>query len=169
MTTHGEREHMRDLMKFLLDHEPQVRYPRGDIRGARDAETFALSEAEMRAKLKAGGEIMFDCSQSTAQILRWAGCDAIWLRAKYTNGVPVVYTGTMLGHLTHYTNPRAAGIGALVVYGPATGDHVSMVYEPGADPLLWSHGFDGGPQLVRLSVQRSYHRAPVTFCSIAKL
>jgi hypothetical protein len=169
LATNAERLHMRDLMKFLLTVEPQVRYPRGDIRGAKDAETFALTEPQMRNKLKAGGELMFDCSQSTGQILIWAGVKAAWLRATYSNGVPVVYTGTMLGHLPHYTDPSKAGIGALVVYGPATGDHVSMVYEPGADPLLWSHGFDGGPQLVRLSVQRSYHRAPVTFCSIAKL
>ena len=165
MATKPERLHMHDLMTFLLDREPQVRYPRGDIRGARDAATFRLTEAEMRSRIKGGGEIMFDCSQAVTQVCKWAGLeDPNGLGYRYAG-----YTGTLLAHLKHYSDPSKAGVGAIVVYGPGTGDHASMVYEPGKDPLLWSHGFDGGPQLVRLSVQRSYHRAPVTFCSIAKL
>ena len=165
MATKAERLHMRDLMTRLLDYEPQVRYPRGDIRGAKDAETFRLTETQLRARLKAGGEIMFDCSQAVTQLCKWAGLDdPNGLKYRWPG-----YTGTLLAHLTHYAKASAAGIGAIVVYGPGTGDHASMVYEPGTDPLLWSHGFDGGPQLVRLSRQRSYHRAPVTFCSIAKL
>jgi hypothetical protein len=48
-----------------------------------------------------------------------------------------------------------------------TGDHVSMVYTSGKDPLLWSHGFDGGPQLVRLSRQRTYHHVPVTLLNVS--
>lgn len=165
MTTKLERVHLKDLMDLLLHHEPQVRYPRGDVRGALDLATWRLSEQQMRKRLADGGELMFDCSQSTSQLCRWAGLDdPNGLKYRYAG-----YTGTMLEHLPHYTDPKAAGVGALVVYGPGTGDHVSMVYEPGRDPLLWSHGFDGGPQLIRLSKQRAFHRAPVTFLSIARL
>ena len=34
------------------------------------------------------------------------------------------------------------------------------------DPLLWSHGFDGGPMLITLSVQRTQHHLPVTFLNV---
>lgn len=169
MATKNQRAHLHGLMAFLLAHEPQCNYPRHDVRGPLDAATFALTEAEMRERIRIGGHLMFDCSQSTAQLLVWVGCKGAWLRETYSNGVPKVYTGTMLGHLPHYTQPKNAMVGALVVYGPATGDHVSMVMEPGPDPILWSHGYDGGPVLIRLSAQRAMHRPPVTFLSIAGL
>lgn len=165
MTTRAERTHLHELMSLLLAHEPQIRYPRGDIRGALDAATFRLTEEQMRARLATGKELMMDCSQAVTQLCHWAGLDdPNGLDYRYAG-----YTGTLLERLPHYKNPAGAMVGALVVYGPGTGDHVSMVYERGDDPLLWSHGFDGGPQLVRLSHQRSYHRAPVTLLSIAKL
>ena len=69
----------------------------------------------------------------------------------------------MLQHLPHHSDPARTRVGAIVIYGPATGEHSSLVYQAGADPLLWSHGFDGGPQLIRLSKQRTLHRGPVTF------
>jgi hypothetical protein len=156
---------MHELMSLLLTHEPQVNYPLHDIRGAKDAATWRLTEAQLRTKLASGGHIMFDCSQAVTQICKWAGLDD-------PNGLDYRYagfTGTLLAHLRHYSDPRSAAMGAIVVYGPGTGDHASMVYEPGANPLLWSHGFDGGPVLIRLSEQRKHHRAPVTFCNISRL
>jgi hypothetical protein len=156
---------MHGLMKLLLDHEAQVNYPNHDIRGPADAATWRLTETQLRRKLATGGHIMFDCSQAVTQVCRWAGLsDPNGLAYKYPG-----YTGTLLKYLRHYSDPADAMIGALVVYGPSTGEHVSMVYEPGDDPLLWSHGFDGAPQLIRLSRQRRKHRPPVTFCSIQKL
>jgi hypothetical protein len=165
VTTKVERAHMHDLMNLLLEHEPQVNYPLHDIRGAKDAATFRLTEVQLRAKLKNGGHIMFDCSQAVTQICKWAGLDD-------PNGLDYGwpgYTGTLLRHLRHYSDPSGAAVGAIVVYGPATGDHASMVYTPGSDPLLWSHGFDGGPVLIRLSKQRRMHRTPVTFLNISRL
>jgi hypothetical protein len=156
---------MHDLMTLLLEHEPQVNYPLHDIRGPKDAATFRLTEAGLRSKLKLGGHIMFDCSQAVTQICKWAGLDD-------PNGLKYAwpgYTGTLLAHLRHYNDPKGAAIGAIVVYGPATGEHASMVYEPGPDPLLWSHGFDGGPVLIRFSRQRAMHRAPATFLNISRL
>lgn len=166
MTTQAERIHLRGLMDLLLEHEPQVNYPVHDIRGPKDAATWRLTtEAQLRTRLKNGGHIMFDCSQAVTQLCRWAGLDDC-------NGLAYGYpgyTGTILRHLRHYTDPASAYIGALVVFGPGTGDHVSMVYERGKDPLLWSHGFDAAPELIRLSKQKARHRPPVTLCSIAKL
>ena len=165
MTTKAERQHLHELMQLLVDHEPQVHYPRHDVRGPDDAATFKLTEAQLRAKLKAGGSIMFDCSQAVTQLCKWTGLDD-------PNGLGYKwpgYTGTLLQHLAHYSDPAGAGIGAIVVYGPGTGEHASMVFEHGSDPLLWSHGFEGGPQLIRLSAQRRYHRAPVTFLNVSRL
>lgn len=156
---------MLDLMTLLLDHEPQINYPLHDIRGPKDAATFNLTEAGLRSKLKLGGHIMFDCSQAVTQVCKWAGLDDPNNLGYAWPG----YTGMLLAARPHYTRASSAGIGAIVVYGPATGDHASMVYEPGSDPLLWSHGFDGGPLLIRLSKQRKMHRAPVTFLNISKL
>ena len=156
---------MLRLMDLLLHYEPQVNYPLHDIRGPKDAATFRLTESQLITKLHNNGHIMFDCSQAVTQICRWAGLDD-------PNGLGYRwpgYTGTLLAHLRHYSKPEGAAVGALVVYGPSTGEHVSMVYEPGADPLLWSHGFDGGPVLIRLSKQRAMHRPPVTFLNISRL
>lgn len=151
-------------MRFLARNSLALDYPAGDVRGSADAATFALNEAAMRQRIAAGRHLMFDCSQAVTQLCRWAGL-------KDPNGLAyghAGYTGTMLASLPHYSNPSSANIGALVVYGPGTGDHVSMVLEPGADPLLWSHGHTG-LDVVRLSRQRTWHRAPVTFLSIAEL
>jgi hypothetical protein len=156
---------MKELMDLLLHYEPQVRYPVHDIRGPKDAATFRLTEPGLRSKLKLGGEIQFDCSQAVTQICKWAGLDD-------PNGLDYKwpgYTGTLLAHLKHYSRAQSAGVGALVVYGPGTGEHVSMVYEPGTDPTLWSHGSDGGPILVRLSQQRQWHHSPVTLLNISRL
>jgi len=166
VATTAERKKLHDLMSLLLAHKDQVHYPRHDVRGAADAATWRITtEAGARRKLNSGGSLMFDCSQSTQQLCRWAGlrdpCGHEYAWAGFT--------GDMLRYLRHYSDPEAAFVGALVVFGPATGEHVSMVYEPGRDPLLWSQGFEAGPELIRLSAQAARHHKPVTFCSIAKL
>lgn len=165
MTTKLERVHMHELMSLLLSHEEQVNYPRHDIRGPKDAATFRLTEPGLRSKLKLGGHIMFDCSQAVTQICKWAGLDDPNNLGYAWPG----YTGTLLAARPHYTAAKNAGIGAIVVYGPSTGDHASMVYEPGNNPLLWSHGFDGAPVLIRFSAQKKMHRSPATFLSIQGL
>lgn len=158
-----QRNKLRDLAAYLLAHEPQVHYPWHDVRGPADAATFRLTETQMRKRLATGNSLMMDCSQGVTCLYKWAGLeDPNGLNYRWAG-----YTGTLLDHLPHYTNPSDARVGALVVYGPGTGDHVSMVYESGRDPNLWSHGFDGGPVLIRLSKQRPLHRSPVTFLRVA--
>jgi hypothetical protein len=124
-----------------------------------------LTEAQMRAKLNAGGSISMDCSEGVTCLCKWAGLrDPNGL---HYNGQG--YTGTLLAHLPHYRDPSKAKVGALCVFGPGNGDHVAMVMEPGSDPLMWSHGSEAGPYLVRWSAERDYHRKPATFLSIAGL
>lgn len=48
-------------------------------------------------------------------------------------------------------------------YG-SDGRHVAMVLKAGSDPLLFSHGYEGGPLLIRFSAEDRYHAsATATF------
>jgi hypothetical protein len=164
MSTSAQRSHLHALIGLLHAHRSQLDYPPHDVRGPLDAATFRMSEQTMEHVLTSGGRLTADCSEMVTELLRWVGCaDPNGLGYRYAG-----YTGTLLAHLPHYTDPRKAGIGALCVFGPGTGEHVSMVYEPGADPLLASHGRPGY-DLVHLSDERTWHRPPVTFLSIAAL
>lgn len=152
-------------MDLWLRHGPQIHYPPHDVRAAFDARTFNLSEQQMAALLHAGGALQADCSEAVTELCKWAGlADPNGLRYRYAG-----YTGTLLAHLPHYSDASAAYVGALCVFGPYPGEHVSMVYERGDDPLLWTNGSENGPKLYRLSVERQWHRPTVTFLSIAHL
>ena len=160
MATVAQRRHLHELMAYLCEHEPQVHYLQ-----RRPMRLTALSEAQLRTLLDAGHGIAADCSESATALCRWGGLSD-------PNGMHYDgwgNSGSMWSHLPHYTNPRHADVGALVTFGPSGADHAAMVYTPGADPLLWSHGAEAGPRLVRFSVERAVHRAPVTFLSIAHL
>jgi hypothetical protein len=151
-------------MDLLHAHRAQLDYPPHDVRGPLDAATFRMTEQTAEHVLNGGGHLVADCSEMVTELLRWVGCgDPNGLRYAYAG-----YTGTMLSHLPHYTNARNASIGALVVFGPGSGEHVSMVHTPGDDPILASHGRPGF-DLWPLSEERTWHRPPVTFLSIAAL
>lgn len=160
MATAASRAHLHALMRWTVDHEPQVHY--AQIRPMR---TVHFREQELATLLDGGHSITMDCSEGVTVLCKLAG-----LADPNGNGYDGTgFTGTMLGHLPHYSKPSGADVGALVVFGPGSGDHVAMVYTPGADPLLWSHGAENGPRLVRLSAERAVHRPPVTFLSVAAL
>ena len=145
-------------MVLLHDHAAQVHYPPGDVRTHRATE---IQTDKDLVRALGDGKFEYDCSQVVEILWRVAG---LRIPPALVNG----YTGTIL-ELPIYDDPAKARIGAACVFGPGTGEHVSMVMEPGPDPLLWSHGFDGGPIKIRLSVERRFHSPPVTFCSIAHL
>lgn len=64
------------------------------------------------------------------------------------------YTGTIYSHCQHITRPMLK-VADLVGFGYRDGHHITAVLEVGADPLLWSHGHQGDPSAVRLSVMAS--------------
>jgi hypothetical protein len=111
---------------------------------------------------------MFDCSGCVTCIYKWAGLkDPNGLGYKHGG-----YTGTMLAHLPHYANPKRARVGALVVFGPATGEHVAMVDtadKVNGDPLLFSHGARGLTGPIRLHREKRFHDPPVTFLDVSGL
>jgi hypothetical protein len=160
MATDAQRRHLHGLMAYTLQHEPQIHYAQ-----VRPMRTVHLTEAELHLLLANGGTVSMDCSEGVTCLCKWAG-----LRdpnGHHYDGSG--YTGTLLARLPHYTDASKAKVGALCVFGPGSGDHVAMVMEPGKDPLMWSHGYEGGPRKVRLSAERAIHRKPATFLSIAAL
>lgn len=160
MATPAQRQHLGALMRYLLTKEPLIHYAQRRPMG-----TIHYSESQVVRLLDHGGGITMDCSEAVTCLCKWAG-----LRDPNGFGYNGYgFTGTLLANLRHYTNPELAMVGALVVYGPGTGHHVSMVLTPGADPLLWSHGREAGPHKIRLSAQRLQQPGPVTFLSIARL
>lgn len=160
MATEAQRDHLKALMKWTVAHEPQIHYAQ-----RRPMRTINYYESDVARIFKDGSSITMDCSEGVTCLSKWAG-----LKDPNGRGYDGLgYTGTLLGYLPHYSDPEDADVGALVVYGPGAGDHVSMVYTPGKDPMLWSHGLEGGPQLIKFSQQRTYHRKPITFLSIGKL
>jgi len=76
------------------------------------------------------------------------------------------YTGSLLQGCPHILQ-RQALAGDFVAFGPYPGEHVVMLMEAGvsngSDPLVWSHGQEGGPLIYRLSSAKRIHHTPVVF------
>lgn len=149
-------------------HHLQLDYPTHDVRGKLDAETFALTWAQAEKRLADGGRLMFDCSGAITCIYKWAGLkDPNELAYKHEG-----YTGTMLAHLPHYSNAKRGRVGAIVIFGPATGEHGALVFTPdkvGGDPVLFSHGARGTSGPIRLHREQRFHDPPVTFLDVSGL
>ena len=111
----------------------------------------------MPAKLAHG--VNADCSFGVKILCDWAGVP------DPTGGNYDGYgnSGSVFHHLAHVTKAQAK-TGDIVVFGPNGEWHATMILEPGADPLLWSHGHQGAPNLYRLSQDK---RTPWTICQIA--
>ncbi len=159
MATRAQRQTMCRIMDLLVQHEQQVHYPPHDVRVHKASEV--QTEKQLRERL-AAGTFNFDCSQTVEIVCVVSGLK--WPRSM-VNG----FTGTMLAGLPHYSNPRGANRGALVVFGPGTGHHVCLVRTPGANPLLYSHGSERSSHMISLSQEARFQPPPVTFLSIANL
>jgi hypothetical protein len=159
MATDAQRARLVHLALGLIDHAADVHY----------------SQARPYPKDAKPGHypIVLDCSSAVTMLCKWAGLHDP--NGLHFNGTG--YTGTLLdGPCSHYFDPHRAHAGALVVFGPGTGEHVAMVLEPNPhNPLLFSHGWEerpgtqGSPHAIRLHDEAQYHRPPVTFLSIARL
>ena len=102
--------------------------------------------------------VVADCSFGVTIVCAWAGLP------DPTGGG---YDGwgnsvSIFHHLPHV--PVARGkVGDILLFGVNGQDHATMIYTPGANPLLWSFGHQGAPNLYPLSAD---HRTPVTVCRI---
>lgn len=155
MATAAQRNRLAQLARNLIAHEPQVHYSQ-------------VRPYPVHAK-PGQYPITLDCSSAVTLLCKWAGLkDPNGPHYNY-NGYG--YTGTLLdGPCRHYFSPARAYVGALVIFGPGTGEHAAMVIgELGHNPLLFSHGMERGPLAIRLHDEAQYHRPPVTFLSIAHL
>lgn len=148
-------------MDWLVANEPLIGYVQH-----RPMQTRRWLETPLAQHFASGKQIDMDCSESVTMLCRMAGL----ADPNGTEYDGTGFTGTMLKHLSHYTNPAGAETGALVVFGPGTGDHVCMVRRPHrTNPQLFSHGQEAGPVFTTLAAERRAHRPPVTFLSVAKL
>lgn len=68
------------------------------------------------------------------------------------------YTGTLLDHCSQITRAQLRP-GDLVVFGAYPGHHVCAVLTVGDDPMLWSHGRQGDPREISLSVEAASQAA----------
>jgi hypothetical protein len=143
------------LMQLLLANNPRVHYPAHDVR-TRTIHQIATRQ-QLQTELTAG-RLTIDCSQAVTLIAHVAG-------AKDPNGGNFKddgYTGTLLQHCPHIARAQATH-GDLCVFGGGTGHHVTMVMQPGPDPLLFSHGQENDPIAIRQSVEGRFQPPGVTF------
>ena len=106
-----------------------------------------------------GGTVWADCSAGTAILARLAGAPNP-LHAGAFDGYG--NTESSYQHLPHIA-PSQVSVGDVVIYGPAGGTHhMAMVREPGADPMLWSNGWEGAPELIRYSTEKARQGSAVT-------
>lgn len=160
-TSHAQRLELASLMDYLVQHRGNIHYAQ-----RRPMATHALKTVSALKRAVASREgVTMDCSESVTLLCRLAGLDDP--NGLHYNGLG--YTGTLLDHLPHYKPAQNADVGALVVFGPGTGQHVCMVRHAGPNPTLFSHGQESGPFYVPFNVERGYHSAPATFLSIASL
>jgi len=136
------------LMHLLLNQNPNVHYPRHDVR---TRTIFGIATmAQLQRELTAG-RLTIDCSQAVTLIAHVAG-------AKDPNGGGFKadgFTGTLLRGSKGITLAQARP-GDLCVFGPGTGHHVVMVLQAGPDPLHFSHGQERDPIAIRHSVESKF-------------
>lgn len=155
-----QRRELLALMDYGLAHRGQIHYPPGDVRSETVAEIKSWVDIHSRVSRVGGWEV--DCSQMCEALLR-----AVGAHLPFRDG----FTGSFLDACPHYFDGRAAYVGAVVVFGPGTGHHMAMVYERDTkhgNPLLFSHGQESDPRLIRLSSEQAGQPHPATFCSVAK-
>jgi lysozyme family protein len=106
---------------------------------------------------KAALPLATDCSAFATLCYCWARAPNPNAAGKYDARQPT-FTGSMLGHCRRI--PRSAvQPGDLVVWTPpGTGQHVCVVVQGGADPMLVSHGDDSGPKKLRFSAEDAHQR-----------
>ena len=159
MATNDQRTHLAALMRWTQKQNALIDYSE-----ARPMSAIHLYEEDAAELFAAKKHIVMDCSGGVTQLCKWAGLKDPMGRGYDGFG----NTDTLLAHLPHYGSPADANVGALALFHSP--DHVAMVLQPDpTDPLLWSHGDQAGPLILRLSAEKKFHQSFVTFLSIAHL
>jgi hypothetical protein len=162
-TTQKQRNKLAELMDWCYEQRALIHYPFEDKR------TTTVVHITSVGLLKAevlDGRANWDCSQMCYALL-----GAVFGGVHGQAGA----TGEMLQDesiFPHYTDPRAAYIGALAVLGPGSGQHVCMVRHRDTlhgNPVVFSHGQESDPRMVNLSIEQADHLPPTTMLSIARL
>src|SRR5215472_5446304 len=155
----SKRQKMQKAMEALVRSTGKVHYAQRRPMSTKNINNMT----ELANALKRSQGITCDCSESVTLICHIGGM-------RDPNGLNYNgygYTGTLLNFCKpHFTDPAKANIGTILVCGPGAGDHAMMVYKPGRDPILFSHGGERDPKFVRYSQIVPYLRKPATFCSI---
>jgi len=161
-TTQTERNHLARIARMLNEYARQVYWAE-----VRPMSTARLTESQLDQRLRGGGRITMDCSESITLMFRLAGL-------RDPNGLEYDgegWTGTMLTHLPHFTDWNEVHEGTLIVFGDYPGNHVVMVTTPNkGNPLVYSHGSHARSAIWSLSQEREYQGdRPMTFLAIADL
>lgn len=115
--TQTQRNHMVRLCEMLNHYAPEVDYAE-----VRPMSTARITETQLDTRLRSGGHITMDCSESATLICRLAGL-------RDPNGLGYDgygYTGSMLTHLPHFTDWDEVHEGTLIVFGAFPGVHVVL-------------------------------------------
>ena len=166
MATTAQRQHVHSVLDFMFQHRAHLLYPPGDQRTWRDNQSWNLTEQACEHLILGGGYWQGDCSEFGSWVLKCAG---LW------HWSSPGYTGSHLQLLPVYENPKGAGVGALVIFGPGTGHHECVVYTPDpkyGNPVLMSHGRPGLDKvtLKDMAASQAAEGYPgVRLCSIAHL
>jgi hypothetical protein len=134
-----------EAMDWGLANEPQIHYLQ-----ERPFNPNAIRDRKL--------PLSADCSATTTQLYRAAGRPDPNGRDYDGSG----YTGT-LRLATPSTRLEDVKPGDFIIYGRGSGVHVVVVYKAGKDPLVWSHGQERGPFLIRHSEEIAAH-GPIFTC-----
>ena len=151
----GVRARAVSTMHYLIAENARVHYPPHDKR------TMTINWIATVAQLEhaiAKGDFTIDCSQAVTLVAHVSGAGDPNGGNWRSDG----YTGTLVTGCKPITRAQAKP-GDLRVFGRGTGHHVCMVMQPGADPLLFSHGQENDPIAIRESVEARFQPSGGTF------
>lgn len=101
-----------------------------------------------------GQHVQGDCSKGCQYLCCWAGGPDPMKQ----NYGPYGNSSTLCAVLQHLDKASELEIGDYVTFGVAGSEHAACVMERGTDPLLWSFGHQGAPNIYHLSADKRPHQ-----------
>ncbi len=105
-----------------------------------------------------GQKVVGDCSKGVQFLAKWAGAPD----PMGNNFGAFGNSQTIWLHLRHVATAAELEVGDIVTFGLDGEDHAAMVMQADPDPMLWSFGHQGAPDMYRLSADRREK----TFCRL---